>query len=178
MGGGRGQYKNTGYGRRPFFRTFAHRGWLPPPFGFHRIRDVGVACSARLRSLPLPFEDYACSTVSSVDNFYTFGFELVAAIAGLQVVETTLWNRWKLRFGSDSKQIMDCSKSLVKFEDTKPEFAPVSHMSVLGCKIQASGSCELCFADTHSKMWRCFHANFGKALLMTNLKKTISMASH
>lgn len=61
------------------------------------VPDIGMQVSPRLAKKALLFGTFACAALSFVDNFYTFGRSAIDAIEHMQVVEVSLWQRWKLR---------------------------------------------------------------------------------
>ena len=88
----------------------------------------------------------------------------------LQALECALADRWMLRFGDDSKLLLQVGKPEVDIASSEPEYKTVAHFPVVGCTISHNASVEECFSGCRAKMWRVFLANLGPSLLATELK--------
>ena len=126
------------------------------------VRDIGIACADRLKAKALEFGQFKCAALSFVDNFYTYSHSAFGALANMQIIEVELWHRWRLKFGPDSKCIIDCSKPWLDLDHSQHEYKPVSSILVLGCIVSSNGSSEQCYTDCRSKMWRAFYGTLAK----------------
>ena len=137
------------------------------------ILDVGRAVAPSLKDRGLVFDNRSCSVLSFVDNFYALARCSFDAIGMLQALESKLYERWSLRFGDDSKMLLQVGRPVVDTSSSEPEYKTVAHMPVLGCTVSHNASVEECFSSCHKQMWRVFLANVGPSLLATDLTMRI-----
>jgi len=116
------------------------------------ITDVGRQVGASLKQRGLVFCDKNCSVMSFVDNFYSLARSDFDAIGQLQAIECCLAQRWCLKFGDDSKMLLQVGCLVVDPDVAPPEYKTVAHLPVLGCTVSHNASVEECFSNCHRKM--------------------------
>ena len=142
------------------------------------LLSVGKHCHDAIAPHGMDFSGQKCSAICFVDNFYVLSNTQFGCMCILQCLEACLWSKWGLRFGRDSKMLMDCSKVGSGGSgsggsgggDGGLEYKPVSLIPCLGAFIAVNGSCEQCFLECRERMWKSFYANLKGALICSGLE--------
>ena len=86
------------------------------------------------------------------------------AVATLEATESFLVNRWGLRFGADSRQVMQVKNAPDSFRE-RDGWTLVEQMKVLGQFVSCDGGVGGCIENCIRQMWHAFYANLCDGLL-------------
>lgn len=137
-------------------RTAAELGRIP-------LLDVAEQRMHTWRPLAFSSAGVPCCLGTFVDNLLTTGSDPLSAVAILRDAEQALIQRWRLHFGSDSKQFV-AAVGCEQGRDDIDEWKAVLHMRCLGHHLSSTCSIAEDFRQTVKSVWRAYWANASASL--------------